>query len=101
MYALLFAHPSVEAVTGWDFADGAWLGAPSGLIAADNRIKPAYRALDRLINGQWRTECDLVTDAEGRTEATGFKGGYALSDGVREGALRIERTGEAAVVTIR
>ena len=42
MLRILFDHPRVEAVTAWDFTDGCWLGAPSGLLAADNREKPAY-----------------------------------------------------------
>ena len=48
--------PVLEAVkaakdSGWtmvknvDFADGAWLNAPSGLVTVDNRCKPAYDKL--------------------------------------------------------
>ena len=50
MYEILFSHPKVEAITGWDFADGAWLNAPSGLLRADNSPKPSYRELQRLIH---------------------------------------------------
>ena len=101
MLRLLFDHPRVEAVTGWDFADGAWLGAPSGLVAKDNRVKPAYRALEKLIRGEWRTVCDITTDAEGRAAVSGFKGAYALSDGARKGTLRLSDDGEVAEVVIR
>ncbi len=100
MYRLLFDHPMVTAVTGWDFADGAWLGAPSGLIARDNRIKPAYRALDRLINGEWRTRGEIVTDEDGRAEVSGFKGTYALSDETGEGTFRLEQRSGAIAVTL-
>ena len=79
MYRILFDHPLVQAVTGWDFADGAWLGAPSGVIAKDNREKPAYHALQRLIHGEWETHAEI----------TGFKGGYALSDGERTAEFRL------------
>ena len=89
MLRLLFAHPRVEAVTGWDFADGAWLGAPSGLLTRENRIKPAYRALEKLIRGEWRTECDIRTDENGCVPVEGFKGAYAVSDGIREGVFRL------------
>ena len=81
MYRILFDHPLVQAVTGWDFADGMWLGAPSGVIAKDNREKPAYHALQKLIHGEWETHGEIVTDANGCAEVTGFKGGYTLSDG--------------------
>ena len=89
MVRILFDHPRVEAVTAWDFTDGCWLGAPSGLLAADNRIKPAYKALEKLIHGEWRTECDVVTDGGGCARITGYSGMYHLSDGTKEAALRL------------
>ncbi|MDO4867254.1 MAG: endo-1,4-beta-xylanase [Clostridia bacterium] len=94
MYRILFAHPRVEAVTGWDFADGGWLGAPSGIIAADNREKPVYHTLNRLIHGEWETHCEVVTDENGCAEISGFKGRYALSDGVRGASLRLDGSAE-------
>ena len=51
MYSVLFAHPLVQAITTWDFNDGCWLRAPSGLVREDNSPKPAYEALKRLIHG--------------------------------------------------
>lgn len=91
MLRILFAHPLVEAVTGWDFADGAWLGAPSGFLTVENREKPAYHALMKLIHGEWHTALDVTTDGNGAIEATGFKGSYALSaaDG-REVAFHLD-----------
>ena len=93
MVRILFDHPRVEAVTAWDFTDGCWLGAPSGLLAADNRPKPAYRALERLIRDEWRTECDATTDENGCAEVCGYKGGYILSDGTSKASLRLEGDG--------
>jgi GH35 family endo-1,4-beta-xylanase len=98
MYRLLFDHPMVQAVTGWDFADGAWLGAPSGVIARDNREKPAYHALQRLIHGEWETHGEITTDEGGRAEITGFKGGYALSG---DGLAAEFRLGGANAIDIR
>ena len=65
MYAALFEHPLVEAITTWDFGDDAWLHAPAGLVRTDNSEKPAYRALMSLIHGQWETHETLVTDENG------------------------------------
>ena len=76
MIRILFSHPLVEAVTGWDFADGGWLNAPSGLIRRDNTEKPAYKTLFRLIHEEWTTEAECVTDAEGRAEFEGYRGVY-------------------------
>ena len=78
MYHILFEHPLVEAVTGWDFADGAWLGAPSGLIRKDNTLKPSYLELKRLIHEEWHTDERVVTDENGIATINGFKGEYEL-----------------------
>jgi hypothetical protein len=80
---------------GWDFTDGMWLGAPSGLLAKDNREKPAYKTLEKLIHGEWHTSCELRTDENGCAEAAGFKGWYALSDGDLQGTFHL--TGEGPV----
>ncbi len=79
MYEFLFAHPLVEAITGWDFADGAWLGAPSGLIRKDNSEKPSYRTLKHLIKEEWTTDVDLTTDQDGYVFLEGFLGTYEAS----------------------
>ncbi len=93
MYTVLFSHPSVEAITTWDFVDGGWLKAPSGLVRADGGEKPAYRALEKLIHGDWETHETLVADGEGRVSFSGFKGGYVLtSDGKK---ARIDLNGPA------
>ncbi len=93
MYTTLFSHPLVEAVTTWDFNDGCWLGAPSGLVRADNSEKPAYEALMGLIHGAWETHERLVTDEEGFVSFTGFKGGYALTAENRRTAFTLKGDG--------
>lgn len=100
MLRLLFDHPMVEAVTGWDFSDGAWLGAPSGMLAKDNRVKPVYRMLEKLIHGEWRTSCDVTTDADGRAEVSGFKGIYAVTDGAREATLHLDGRGGTVEIAL-
>ena len=101
MLRILFDHPRVEAVTAWDFTDGCWLGAPSGLLAADNRIKPAYKALEKLIHGEWRTEGDVVTDESGCVEVSGFKGMYTLSDGIRKAVLCLGPDDQSISITLK
>lgn len=82
MYDILFAHPSVEAITAWDPADGKWLGAPSGYLRKDNSEKPVYHAMMKKIKGEWWTETELRTNEQGVCELTGFKGDYeALAGG--------------------
>ena len=78
MYRILFAHPKVEAITGWDFADGEWLNAPSGVIRKDNSVKPVYEKLMQMIKGEWWTDYEICTDENGMVEVEGFKGDYVL-----------------------
>jgi GH35 family endo-1,4-beta-xylanase len=81
MYTILFSHPLVEAITTWDFKDGAWLGAPSGLLRDDLSRKPSYKVLDRLINEDWMTDKTVETDENGYVTFEAFKGGYQISAG--------------------
>ncbi len=97
MLTVLFSHPQVEAFTTWDFADGGWLKAPSGLVRADGSEKPAWHALERLIHGAWETHESLVTDESGRVRFTGFKGGYALSAGQGSASFELDGDLDAAV----
>ncbi len=79
MYRILFAAPAVQAVTWWDFADGAWLGAPSGLIRKDGTEKPAYRKLKQMVHEEWTTNYEVMTDQQGMLLLEGFKGDYIIS----------------------
>lgn len=82
LYRTLFEHPLVEAITTWDFRDGAWLKAPAGFLRLDNSEKPSYEMLRKLIKEEWSTKSLLTTDSEGRVTVEGFKGEYeAFADG--------------------
>ena len=87
MYSVLFAHPLVEAITTWDFNDGCWLNAPSGFVYMDNREKPSYYALQKLIHGEWETHDVLTADEEGCISFNGFKGGYCIAVGQADAAF--------------
>jgi len=75
----LFAHPQVEAFTNWDFCDGAWLGAPAGLVRLDGSHKPSYDAMKQRIWQDWCTDVTLMTDENGQCTLEGFRGEYQLS----------------------
>ena len=49
-----------------------------GLIRFDMTPKPAYVALDRLINSEWRTNLDLKADSNGKATFRGFFGEYEI-----------------------
>lgn len=78
-YKTLFGHPLVQSITWWDFADGAWLGAPSGFLTKDNRVKPVYNEIYNLIkNDWWMKKKSFITDENGFVDLTGFYGEYEL-----------------------
>jgi len=79
MYEILFAHPSVEAITSWSGSDNAWLHAPAGLLRTDNSEKPAYTALFNKIKKEWHTDLTGRTDTEGKINLEGFKGEYEVT----------------------
>ncbi len=81
MYRLLFAHPLVEAITTWDFRDGAWLNAPSGFIRKDNTRKPSFEALKKLVREEWWTDITVRTDENGWADVEAFKGDHHICSG--------------------
>ena len=79
-YTMLFAHPSVAALTWWDFSDrGAWQGAPAGWVRKDMTPKPVYEKLMRLIKGEWWTNASATTDAAGTATLQAFFGSHRLT----------------------
>jgi len=80
-YTTLFAEPSVAATTYWGLTDdGAWLGAPSGLIRRDGTPKPAYQELQRLVRRDWwLAETETRTDEHGQFTLDGYRGQYVVS----------------------
>lgn len=90
-YRSLAGHPAVHSITYWGLTDeGAWLGAPAGLVRRDATPKPAYERLRSLISGQWWVAPTVLrTDDLGRVTVTGWPGRYA-----------VERAGTSAEVTV-
>ncbi len=102
MYRILFENPYVEAVTGWDFADGMWLNAPSGVITKDNKIKPVYKRLKELFKEEWWTEEEVCTDENGYVQVEGFKGEYLLMNESQQAQLQLtaSETEEVCLITL-
>lgn len=91
MYKTLFAHPSVKAITSWEFVDGKWLGAPAGLLRKDNSCKPSYEALYNLIKKEWWTNLTVMTDDNGYAKVTGYLGDYEAVSGGLKGRFKIKK----------
>jgi endo-1,4-beta-xylanase len=80
-YRSVLAHPAVESLTYWGLTDdGAWLGAPSGLLRRDGSRKPGYDALQDLIRREWwHAETTARTGADGCVPLRGFAGRYRVT----------------------
>jgi len=82
-YRLWFSHPAVTGITWWNVPDGGH--APNepgkrfaGIIDQNLQPKPAYLALRDLIQHEWRTQTEGVTDADGCFRFRGFHGSYQI-----------------------
>ena len=80
LFKLWFGRKYVDSIVWWNLADNTAFGAEnlyhSGLIRNDCSEKPVYRALDELINNEWRT--NVTAEASGRFCFTGFYGDYEV-----------------------
>ncbi len=99
-YRTLLSHPAVAATTYWGIADeGAWLGAPSGLVRADGTPKPAYHALRDLVRGVWwLPPTTMRTDASGHVRVAGWPGDYEVRQGPASTAFSV---GNQPALTVR
>ncbi len=83
LYRLWFSTPKMAGITWWNLGDGTAFGnennALGGLVDKDMNPKPAYEALDRLINHEWKTSTEGTTGAGGDFAFRGFKGGYQVA----------------------
>lgn len=100
MYTELFAHPLVEGITTWDPGDGAWLGAPSGLMRKDSSLKPIYHKLHSLIHGEWKTDVTLKTDDNGYVTLNGYKGLYEAVANGRKAEFKLSDATEQKIVLV-
>ncbi|RYV52142.1 endo-1,4-beta-xylanase [Pengzhenrongella frigida] len=98
-YTTLAAHPAVQAVTYWGLTDdGAWLGAPGGLVRADGTPKPAYDALRALVkDAWWLAPTRMTTDDVGRVTVRGWLGDYELAVGGTTQGFALTGAGEVEI----
>lgn len=76
-YTILFSHPSVAAITWWDFSDrGAWQRAAAGWVRQNMAPKPVYLRMRELIKKRWWTDETATTDQNGAADFNAFFGSY-------------------------
>lgn len=100
-YKTLFSHPLVESITWWDFVDNSWLNAPSGFITQENRVKPVYNEIHKLVKDEWWTKpINLFTDEHGCVTLSGFLGEYEVAFEGNSKCFNLDKINETVVVRI-
>jgi GH35 family endo-1,4-beta-xylanase len=74
----LFSHPSVNGILMWGFWEGRHWRPEAALYRRDWSLKPAAKAWEDLVFGEWWTNVDASVDEHGRATVRGFKGDYEV-----------------------
>ncbi len=81
LYRLWFSIEKMMGITWWNVVDGCAVATennPSGLFTRNMEPKPAFYALDELINHEWKTNLTVKANKDGTVKFRGFKGKYKL-----------------------
>ncbi len=81
-YRAWFSYPNMACITWWNLVDNTAAGGEDrcrgGLLNRDFTRKPAYDALDALINGEWKTRAALKP-SNGQASIDAFYGTYRFT----------------------
>jgi endo-1,4-beta-xylanase len=82
LYRVWFSIKPMMGITWWNTVDDC--GAPgeppiSGIFTRDMQPKPAYFALNKLINDEWKTRITVKAGQDGSVKFRGFKGKYRIT----------------------
>lgn len=73
-----FSHPKVTGIMLWGFWAGAHWLPDAALIRQNWQVKPSGQMWTNLVSGQWWTQTNFVTDAQGLAIVRAFKGDYRI-----------------------
>lgn len=82
MYRLWFSIKPVMGITWWNVVDdcgAAGESAKSGLFTREMQPKPAFNALNNLVNQEWKTKQTIKIQNDGTLKFRGFKGRYKVT----------------------
>ena len=82
-YRLWFSHPHVVAISWWNLVDATAAKGEdkmlAGLVHRDFTPKLAYKALDQLINHDWKTKFETNSAVNDKVAFRGFHGVYTVT----------------------
>jgi len=83
---IVFSHPAVCGFSLWGFWEQAHWRPDAALIDKDWKLKPNGEAFEKLVRGEWWTQEERKTGADGACAVRGFLGDYQVT--VQHGAER-------------
>lgn len=75
----MFAHGSISGVLLWGFWEKRHWIPNAAFYRADWSLRPAGQAWLNLVQKQWRTDAEGVTDARGEWKVRGYHGDYEIT----------------------
>ncbi len=75
----MFAHENIRGVLVWGFWEKRHWIPNAALYRSDWTLRPAGQVWLDLVQKQWRTDAEGITDASGQWEVRGFHGEYKIT----------------------
>ncbi len=95
LMTLAFSHPSVEGIVFWGFWEGRQAVPQAAMYRQDWTIKPNGEVYRDLVLGEWWTDVEALSNADGVLLTRGILGDYTIS------ATKNGRTASVAVTLER
>jgi hypothetical protein len=77
-HTLAFSKPHISELMRWAWSDGQDKKFDSGIVFANQKPKPEYFALKKLLKETWTTRWSGALDGNGAAEFHGFFGAYEV-----------------------
>ncbi|MEO0514382.1 MAG: endo-1,4-beta-xylanase [Planctomycetota bacterium] len=101
----VFAHESIAGFVMWGFWEGQHWRPEAAMYSKDWTLRPLGKAYRDLVYGEWWTEENGTTDAQGHYQLRGFLGDYniTVTDGhgkTHESVATLSRDGETVEIRL-
>ena len=99
-YRVCFAHPAVEGIYMWGFWETLHWSPHAALWTSDWKAKPAARAYEDLVLGEWSTTWEGEADSEGVADARAFYGAHLVEAAGQRRVVDLRRRDASTTVVI-